>query len=74
MKKTLISLLLSIFVCSLFAGPKAPVLEPIEFEIVQNQGEYNTFTVDPRIEVMAMLCRLAEMPDFNQNYQGVIIF
>ena len=70
MKKTLISLLLSIFVCSLFAGPKAPVLEPIEFEIVQNQGEYNTFTVDPRIEVMAMLCRLAEMPDFNQNYQG----
>ncbi|MCR4741318.1 MAG: DUF4932 domain-containing protein [Treponema sp.] len=70
MKKILLSLILSILVSNLFAGPKAPILDPIEFDLVQDQGEYNTFTVDPRIEVIAMICRLAEMPAFNYNYEG----
>ncbi|MCR4733857.1 MAG: DUF4932 domain-containing protein [Treponema sp.] len=71
MKKILSVLILAItFTFTSFSAQKAPVLEAIQFEIVEDQGEFNKYIVDPRIEVISMICRLAEIEGFTYNYNG----
>ena len=57
-------------IASAFSAPKPPVLEPIEFDVIQEQGEINTYIIDPRVEVVAMICRLAELPGFTNTYKN----
>ena len=71
MKKLLSAALFSaILISSLFCAPKSPVMEPIQIQAVEDQGEINKFIVDPRIELVGMVCRLAEIQGFMLNYTG----
>lgn len=71
MKKFLSAAIVSLcLIASAFSAPKSPVLEPINIEAVCEQGEYNDFIVDPRLEIVAIACRLAEMNGFTQFYQS----
>ena len=70
MKKILAALTATFMLCSAFCAPKSPVLEPIEFDVVQDEGENVTFIIDPRIETIGMICRLAGMSGFTGYYNG----
>lgn len=71
MKKFLFAAIASLcLIASAFSAPKPPVLEPIEFDVIQEQGEINTYIIDPRVEVVAMICRLAELPGFTNTYKN----
>lgn len=64
------AILLLITICTIYSAPKAPVLTPVEIDAVSDESETNTYIVDPRIEVVGMICRLAEMEGFTYNYNG----
>lgn len=56
---------------TVFAGAsKMPELSPIEIEPVILKNEYTTFVFDSRTEIIGILCRLAEMSDFQGYYNG----
>ena len=69
MKKLISAAIVSrCLIASAFSAPKAPVLKPIDIDVVCEKGEYNDFVVDPRIEIIAIACRLAEMQGFTNVY------
>ncbi|MCR4952699.1 MAG: DUF4932 domain-containing protein [Treponema sp.] len=69
MKKLISAAIASLcLIASAFSAPKAPVLKPIDIDVVCEKGEYNDFVVDPRIEIIAIACRLAEMQGFTNVY------
>ena len=69
MKKLISAAVASLcLIASAFSAPKAPVLKPIDIDVVCEKGEYNDFVVDPRIEIIAIACRLAEMQGFTNVY------
>jgi len=74
MKKVIISILAAtVMLSSLCAAPKkskALTLEPVEFDLPTVDAGQFTYTIDPRIEVIGTICRLAEFPMYMQNYGG----
>ena len=69
MKKLISAAVASLcLIASAFSAPKSPVLKPIDIDVVCEKGEYNDFVVDPRIEIIAIACRLAEMQGFTNVY------
>lgn len=58
---------------SLCAAPKKSKslsLEPIEFDLPTEKGNEFSYAIDPRIEVVGTICRLAGYECFSQNYGG----
>lgn len=59
---------------SAFAAPKkvaAPVLEPITIDSIETTSASGTkFAVDPRFEVIGIICRFAEFKEFTGYYNG----
>lgn len=75
MKKVLSILILSCFIFgSLYAAPKkipSPQMEPIEVDVVEATSEGGIrFVIDPRFEVLGIICRLAQIPEFTAYYTG----
>lgn len=73
MKKVLIIAAALLVASSLWAAPKKSkelVLEPIEFDLPSENGEQFTYVIDPRIEVIGTICRLAGYPQYMENYGG----
>lgn len=72
MKKILCSILFTSLVLTSVsaASKKALELQPIEIEPVVLSDGLTTFTFDSRTDVMGILCRLAEINEFQGYYQG----
>ncbi|MCQ2592393.1 MAG: DUF4932 domain-containing protein [Treponema sp.] len=56
---------------SLFAAPKKVLeLEPVVIDLPSKTTAEFTYAIDPRVEIVSILCRLAEFQEFSLNYQG----
>ena len=72
MKKLLTTTLLAtLFFGTLFAAPKKPLnLEPIQIDEIVQKNDYIEVISDPRLEVIGIICRLAEYPSFTNYWVG----
>ncbi len=70
MKKVIFFCILSLLVLTSCLSTKSVQLEPIEFDVVKSHNGRFEYQVDPRIELMAIICRLTGYNVFNYNYNG----
>jgi len=74
MKKVIAICFFSLMVLgSIIAAPKKAKilqLDPIEFDLVSSHNGRFEYVVDPRIEVMTIICRITGAGYFNWNYSG----
>jgi len=68
--KKVISIIMTgmLILSSMSAAKKSLELEPITFDLPSEKGEEFIYSIDPRIEVIGTICRLAGYQMFNYDY------
>ena len=70
MKKVITFCILSLLFLTSCLSTKSIQLEPIEIDIVKSHNGNFEYMVDPRVELMTIICRLTGYNVFNNNYNG----
>ena len=70
MKKVITFCILSLLLLTSCLSTKSIQLEPIEIDVVKSHNGNFEYLVDPRVELMAIICRLTGYNVFSNNYNG----